>query len=244
MKTWRFEREYFYDAKTHGANWTAVYEKYKPLVASVGHRTDLDYLIAMVGGELTVGHSYLIGTGDTPGEEPAEQVGLLGADFTVENGKYRISHIYTGENWNPELQAPLSAPGIDVSEGDYLLEVNGRPLTAATNVYSLFSGTATHQTMIRVNKTPSLEGSRVLTVVPVASEDRPLRTRAGWKPTRRTVDRLSGGRLACLCLAAEHGGPRTLRRSRATTTRNRKRKARSSTERYNSRRHGGGLHRQ
>ncbi len=198
-ETWRIQREYFYDAKMHGANWTAVYEKYKPLVASVGHRADLDYLIAMVGGELTVGHSYLAGAGDTPGEESTEQVGLLGADFTVENGKYRISHIYTGENWNPDLQAPLSAPGIEVSEGDYLLEVNGRPLAASTNVYSLFTGTATRQTMIRVNKTPSLEGSRVLTVVPVASED-PLRTRAWIESNRRTVDRLSGGRLAYVWL--------------------------------------------
>ncbi len=198
-ETWRLEREYFYDAKMHGANWGAVYEKYHPLLASVGHRTDLDYLIAMVGGDLTVGHSYLAGSGDTPGEEAAEHGGLLGADYTIENGKYRISHIYTGENWNPELRAPLSAPGIDVAEGDYLLEVNGRPLTGPVNVYSLFEGTAGRQTMIRVNKAPSLEGSRLVTVIPVASEDG-LRTRAWIENNRRTVDRLSGGKLAYVWL--------------------------------------------
>jgi len=198
-ETWRFEREYFYDAKMHGANWGAVYEKYHPFLASVGHRTDLDYLIAMVGSELTVGHSYLAGAGDTPGEEAPEHGGLLGADYTIENGKYRISHIYTGENWNPELRAPLSAPGIDVAEGDYLMEVNGRPLDAPVNVYSLFEGTAGRQTIIRVNKTPSLEGSRMVTVIPVASEDG-LRTRAWIENNRRTVDRLSGGKLAYVWL--------------------------------------------
>ncbi len=198
-ETWRFEREYFYDAKMHGANWGAVYEKYHPLLASVGHRADLDYLIAMVGSELTVGHSYLAGAGDTPGEDAPEHGGLLGADYTIENGKYRISHIYTGENWNPELRAPLSAPGIDVAEGDYLLEVNGRPLTASVNVYSLFEGTATRQTMIRVSKTPSPDGSRLVTVIPVASEDG-LRTRAWIENNRRTVDRLSGGKLAYVWL--------------------------------------------
>jgi len=198
-EAWRFEREYFYDAKMHGANWGAVYEKYHPLVASVGHRADLDYLIAMVGGELTVGHSYLSGTGDTPGEEAVEHVGLLGADYAIENGKYRISHVYTGENWNPDLRAPLSAPGIDVSEGDYLLEVNGRSLAAPTNVYSLFEGTAGRQTIIRVNKTPSLDGSRLVTVTPVATEDG-LRTRAWIENNRRTVDRLSGGKLAYVWL--------------------------------------------
>jgi tricorn protease len=170
----------------------------------VGHRADLGYIIAMIGGELTVGHSYLMGSGDEPGEEPV-RVGLLGADFTVENGRYRIQRIYTGENWNPELRAPLSAPGIQVSEGDYLLEVNGRPLVPPASPYSLFEGTAGRQTLIRVNKTPSLEGSRVVTVIPVASEDT-LRTRAWIEDNRRRVDQLSGGRLAYVWLP-NTGGP-------------------------------------
>jgi tricorn protease len=198
-ETWRIQREYFYDAKMHGANWSAAYEKYHPLVASVGHRDDLAYLIAMVGGELTVGHSYLMGGGDTPDEEAPEHVGLLGADYKIENGKYRIRHIYTGENWNPELRAPLSAPGIEVAEGDYLLEVNGKALTAAADVDSLFEGATGHQTMIRVSKTPSLEGSKLVTVIPVASEDG-LRTRAWIENNRRIVDRLSGGKLAYVWL--------------------------------------------
>jgi len=203
-ETWRIEREYFYDAKFHGADWQAIYEKYRPLLAHVGHRTDLSYLIATIGGELTVGHSYLLGTGDLPGEDPVA-VGLLGADFALENGHYRIKRIYTGENWNPDLRAPLSSPGIQVAEGDYLLEVNGRSLTAATNIYSMFEGTANRQTSIRVSKTPSTEGSRVLTVIPVASEDG-LRTRAWIEDNRRTVDKLSNGRLAYVWLP-NTGGP-------------------------------------
>ena len=129
-ETWRVQREYFYDPKFHGADWQAVFEKYRPLLPFVGHRADLAYLIAVVGGELAVGHSYLHGTGDVPGEDPVT-VGLLGADFAIENGRYRIKRIFTGENWNPDLRAPLSAPGIQVAEGDYLLEVNGRRADAA-----------------------------------------------------------------------------------------------------------------
>jgi tricorn protease len=197
-ETWRIQREFFYDARMHGANWQAVYEKYRPLLPFVMHRADLSYLIATVGGELTVGHSYLTGEGDVPGEEPVS-VGLLGADFAVENGRYRISRIYTGENWNPDLRAPLSAPGIQVADGDYLLEVNGRPLAPPINLYSLFEGTAGRQTLIRVNASPSLEGSRLVTVVPVASEES-LRTRAWIEGNRRLVDKLSGGRLAYVWL--------------------------------------------
>ncbi|HEX6045970.1 MAG TPA: PDZ domain-containing protein [Pyrinomonadaceae bacterium] len=197
-ENWRVQREYFYDAKMHGADWQAIYEKYRPLLAFVGHRADLGYLIAMVGGELTVGHSYLTGAGDVPAEDPVS-VGLLGADYAIEDGYYRIKRIFSGENWNPELRAPLSAPGIQVAEGDYLLEVNGRALTPSMSVYSLFEGTAGRQTLIRVNSKPSLEGSRVITVIPVASEDG-LRTRAWVEDNRRLVDKLSAGRLAYVWL--------------------------------------------
>ena len=197
-ETWRIQREYFYDPKFHGADWEKVYEKYRPLLAHVGHRADLSYLIATVGGELTVGHSYLTGAGDMPAEDPVS-VGLLGADFAVENARYRIKRIYTGENWNPDLRAPLSAPGIQVSEGDYLLEVNGKQLVAPTNLYSLFEGTAGRQTLIRVGKNPSMEGSRVITVIPIPSEDG-LRTRAWVEDNRRTVDKLSNGKLAYVWL--------------------------------------------
>ncbi len=203
-ETWRIQREYFYDPQMHGADWNAIYEKYRPLLAAVGHRDDLGYVISMMGGELTVGHSYLIGTGDVPGEDPVG-VGLLGADISIENGRYRVSKIYSGENWNPELRAPLSSPGIKVSEGDYILEVNGRPLLPTVNFYSMFEGTAGRQTVIRVNSSPSATGSRLVTVVPIASENG-LRTRAWVEGNRRLVDKLSGGRLAYVWLP-NTGGP-------------------------------------
>ncbi|MGH7443431.1 MAG: PDZ domain-containing protein, partial [Longimicrobiales bacterium] len=195
---WRIQRDFFYDPQMHGANWDAVYDKYSPLVQHVGHRADLGYLIAAAAGELTVGHSYLQGEGDLPDDETVRG-GLLGADFTVENGRYRLSRIYTGENWNPELRAPLSAPGIQVEEGDYLLEVNGNPLAPPANLYRAFEGTAGRQITIRVNSRPTHEGSRVVTVVPIASEAG-LRARAWIENNRRLVDELSDGRLAYVWL--------------------------------------------
>jgi tricorn protease len=197
-ESWRTQRDFFYDAKMHGADWPAVLAKYSALLPYVRHREDLSYLIAQTGGELVVGHSYLTGSGDEPAEAPVS-VGLLGADYAVENGHYRIHRIYTGENWNPDLRAPLSAPGVHVSTGDYLLEVNGQPLAPPTNVYQPFEGTAGHQVVIRVNSAPSMEGSRLITVVPIAREDG-LRTRAWIEDNRRLVDQLSGGRLAYMWL--------------------------------------------
>jgi tricorn protease len=197
-EAWRLQREFFYDPKMQGADWPAIYEKYWPFVPYVRHRADLGYLLATVGGELTVGHSYLTDEGDLPSGDPVS-VGMLGADFAVEHGRYRIRRIYTGEEWNPDLRAPLSAPGIEVAEGDYILEVNGQPLEPTKNVYSLFEGTAGKQTLIRANSKPSLEGSRVVSVVPVASEEA-LRTQAWVEENRRRVDALSHGRLAYVWL--------------------------------------------
>jgi tricorn protease len=132
-------------------------------------------------------------------------VGLLGADIAVDSGKYRISHIYTGENWNPDLRAPLSAPGINVSAGDYILEVNGKPIDSKMNFYSFFEDTANHQTVLRVSKTPTGEASRLITIVPIANEAG-LRTRAWVENNRRMVDKLSNGRLAYVWLP-NTGGP-------------------------------------
>ena len=203
-ETWRIQRDFFYDAKMHGADWNAVWAKYSPLLSHVGHRSDLSYLIAQTGGELVVGHSYVTGGGDEPTDTPVS-VGMLGADFAIENGRYRIKRIYTGENWNPELRAPLSAPGIQVADGDYLLEVNGAPLVPPANLYRAFEGTANRQTILRVSRTPSAEGSRLVTVVPVASEDA-LRSRAWVENNRRIVDSLSNGRLAYVWLPNTGGG--------------------------------------
>ena len=203
-ETWRIQREFFYDAKMHGADWNAVRAKYSPLLPHVGHRDDLGYLIATTGGELVVGHSFLTGDGDVPTDTPVS-VGMLGADFSIENGRYRIKRIYTGENWNPDLRAPLSAPGIQVAQGDYILEVNGAALTPPANVYRAFEGTANRQTILRVSRTPSAEGSRLVTVVPVASEDG-LRSRAWVENNRRIVDSLSNGRLAYVWLPNTAGG--------------------------------------
>jgi tricorn protease len=120
---------------------------------------------------------------------------LLGADLALQDGRYRITHILTGENWNPDLRAPLSAPGVDVREGDYLLAVDGVELRPTREPYAWFEGTADRQVVLTVNQQPTMTGARQVTVVPVGSDDA-LRSRAWVEDNRRLVDRLSNGRVA------------------------------------------------
>jgi tricorn protease len=126
---------------------------------------------------------------------PPSPGGLLGADFVVENGRYKIARIYDNESWNPDLRAPLSAPGVDVAVGDFILAINGIELRAPDNIYRLLDGTANRQTVLSVNSKPVTEGARQVTVVPTATEQA-LRTRAWVEHNRRLVDKLSNGQLA------------------------------------------------
>jgi tricorn protease len=194
---WRNQRDYLYVKNMHGADWPEMKEIYGQLLPYVNHRADLNYLIDMMGSEIAIGHSYVRG-GDIP-SVPASPAGLLGADFKIENGRYKIARIYNDENWNPELKAPLAVPGINVAEGDYVVAINGVELKAPDNIYRLLDGTANRQTVIAVNSRPVLEGARQVTVVPVANEQT-LRTRAWVEENRRKVDKLSGGKLAYVYL--------------------------------------------
>ncbi len=202
-ETWRIERDFFYAPNYHGLDLQAAAKKYEPYLASLAHRADLNYLFQEMLGELTVGHLYVSG-GDVP---DAKRVpgGLLGADYKIENNRYRFSKIYDGENWNPQLRAPLTQPGVDVREGEYLIAVNGRNLTAAENIYSFFESTANKQVVIRVGPNPDGTGSREVTVVPVSNEGG-LRHLAWIEGNRRKVDQMTSGRVAYIYLPDTAGG--------------------------------------
>ena len=192
-EVWRGERDFLYDPGTHGLNIEATKKLYEPYLEGVAHREDLNYLFREMLNQITIGHMF-IGGGDEPRPDFVPG-GLLGCDFKVENGHYRFAKIYSGENWNPELRSPLTEPGVNVKEGEYLLEVNGRPLHSNDDVYGFFEGTAGKQTRIRVGPNPDNSGSREVTVVPIPNEI-PLRNRNWVESNRRKVDQMSGGQLA------------------------------------------------
>ncbi|MCC7195982.1 MAG: PDZ domain-containing protein [Gemmatimonadaceae bacterium] len=190
---WRNQRDYLYVPNQHGSDWPKMRQEYSKLLPFVRHRADLNYLIDMMGAEIAIGHSYVRG-GDMP-EVPQSTAGQLGADFRIEQGRYRIAKIYDGESWNPDLRAPLAQPGLDVREGDYILAVNGTDLAGTDNIYRLLDGTANKQVVLTLNSTPGMTGARRVTVVATAN-DQGLRARAWIEHNRRLVDSLSKGQMA------------------------------------------------
>ncbi len=192
-EVWRIERDFFYDPSHHGLSISAVEKKYAPYLKGAGGRADVNHLFEEMLGELTVGHMFIAG-GDVPQPKKVKG-GLLGADYKVENGRYRFTRIFNGENWNPELRAPLTQPGVDVKVGDYLLEVSGREVRPPVDVYSYFENTGGTQIKIKVGPSADGKDSREVTVVPLPSEF-PLRNLAWEEDNRRKVDQMSGGKVA------------------------------------------------
>lgn len=193
----RIERDFFYDPNHHGLDLQALGERFAKYLPNLASRTDLDYLWQEMLGELSVGHLYIRG-GDRPEPEKVKG-GLLGADYRIENGRYRIARIYSGENWNPQTRAPLTQPDVNVNVGDYILAVNGKELTAADEIYAAFEGTAGKSVVLRVGPDPSGAGAREVTVVPIDDEFG-LRRLAWIEDNRRKVDQMSGGKVAYVYL--------------------------------------------
>ncbi|HEX6097988.1 MAG TPA: PDZ domain-containing protein [Thermoanaerobaculia bacterium] len=193
-EAWRINRDYFYDPNFHGADWNAMRTKYAALLPDVAVRQDLNRVMRWMSSELAVGH-HRLGGGDSLANTDTRLGGLLGADYSVENGRYRFRKVYGGLNWNPELRSPLTEPGVDVKAGEYLLAVEGKELKYPENLYSRFERTAGRFTEITVGPSPDGKGSRTVQVVPIDNEAQ-LRNRDWVEGNLRKVTEATNGRVA------------------------------------------------
>ncbi|MCU6433828.1 PDZ domain-containing protein [Undibacterium sp. Jales W-56] len=196
-ETWWMEKEFFYDANLHGIDWDAIYTRYHALLKHVQRREDLNELLVEMIGELQVGHNRT-GGGDVYQEKPVA-VGLLGADYSYEQGHYRIKTIYRGDRWNPFLAAPLAAPGMNIKEGDYLLAINGKALDKGKNLYSLLANTVGKQVTLTVAGDLTNTPGRHVIVQPVANETA-LRQWHWIEKNREYVQKKTDGKVAYVYL--------------------------------------------
>ncbi len=193
-EAWRINRDYFYDPGYHGADWKAMKAKYAAFLPHLSCRADLNRLIQWMCSELGVGH-HRVGGGDVLGQPARVPGGLLGADYAVENGRYRFKKVYGGLNWTPELRAPLAEPGSEVEAGEYLLAVDGRDLAPPDNLFARFEATADKIVEITVGPNPDKTASRTIKVVPVPDEGA-LRNRDWVEGNIRKVHAATNGRVA------------------------------------------------
>jgi tricorn protease len=170
FEAWRQMRDFFFSPTMNGIDWKAMRDKYAALLPFVNHRNDLTYLLGEMIGELNNGHTYVAG-GERP-DTPRIKLGLLGAEVSRDPATraYRVDRILPGENWDKQTRSPLTAVGVDVKPGDYILAINGTPVSTLPNLYDALIGTADKQVILRVNSKPTDMGARDVTVVPTDNE--------------------------------------------------------------------------
>ena len=169
-EAWRGMRDGFYLENMHGVDWKAMKAKYEVLVPYVKNRLDLNYIIGELIGELNVGHAYI-----NPGEYASAeriQMGLLGAEITRDpaTGFFRIEKILEGAKWSKSLFSPLTEPGLNVKQGDYIVSIDGVPTNTVNDMYSLLVGKAGVPTELNINGKAQLKGARKIVVSPIDSE--------------------------------------------------------------------------
>ena len=194
-EAWRLERDFYYDPAMGGLDWKAIGQRYRALVPYAGHRSDMNYILGELIGELSTSHAY-VGGGDFP-DLPKAPAGLLGVDWALDegSGRYRFAKIYRARDWNSDVEAPLGVPGVGVNEGDLLLTVNGVDVKAPMNPYAAFVGTVGKQTRITVGHRDGDSSPRVYTVKPIADE-LSLRLTDWIAANREKVDKATQGRVA------------------------------------------------
>ena len=196
---WRLERDLFVNPAMNGVDWRRVHDTYAKLLPLAGSRMDVTYLIGEMQGELGNSHTYVSGPEEEDGVEPAPTP-LLGADFSVDaaTGRTVFARVLPGDNTREAYRSPLTAPGIDIKAGDFLLAVNGRELRAPDTVYSLMAGV---RGPVTLSVAPKADGPRRTMLVDPVKQELNLREQDWIEHNRALVDRLSGGRIAYVYLS-------------------------------------------
>jgi tricorn protease len=195
-ESWRLMDDFFYDPDHHGQNVRTLERHFATYLPTITRRRDLNLLINKALGHVSASYLGAIG-GDMPPSGVPSRIGMLGADYEIDDGGYRITRIYRSGQFNsgaPLLAAPLDQPGVYVEEGDYLLAVDGQPVSADRNIHSYFEGKAFTPTRITVTRYIDEDDirPRTYTVVPLPDENA-LR-RWNWaERNRRAVAQESQG---------------------------------------------------
>lgn len=200
---WRIERAFFYNPTFDGLNISAAEKEFAHYLPGIASRDGLSFLFREMMSYLSVGHMFIEG-GYTPKMQEI-RVGLLGANYKVENDHYRITRIFTSGKWNPNLYAPLAQPGLKVKTGDYLLAVNGNQITGDENIYQAFEDLANKHVTLTVGPNPDMKDSHNITVKTIPSEHA-LRNAAWINHNMQVVNKLSDGKLGYVYLPDTYWG--------------------------------------
>ncbi len=195
---WRLDRDVFFSRAMNGNDWQAVHDAYAALLPRVGSEDDFLYLLGQMQGELGSSHTFLRPGARLDARMPVV-TGRLGVDYALDpaSHRYRLAHILQGDNTRADFVSPLTAPGLHLHDGDFLLAIDGHALAAPTDPDALLVGVGGRVTL---TVAPAADGKRRDVVVTPIADEQPLRSFDRTWRNRLRVDQLSGGRIGYVAL--------------------------------------------
>ena len=190
---WRIMRDWFYEPAMHHVDWNAAYDHYAKMIDDCYSRDDVTFVIQEIISELNVGHAYY----RTPPSEnvPGVGVGLLGCDYSFENGAYRIKRIYQGAAWDTDARNPLLAAGVDGKVGDYLLAINGTTLSAEMTPHRAAIGLAGRTATLTLSDKPAKDATARTALAKMLDSEVNLRFRDWIEAKRAYVAEKTNGQV-------------------------------------------------
>lgn len=191
LDNWRLQRDFYWAPNMANIDWKGLLKRYQTLLSRILRRGELNDLIGEIIGELGTSHTYVWG-GDRKRFSYAAH-GVLGADLKPGKKKrWQFAKIYRGAFWAQNAVSPLAAHHLRVSEGTYLLAIDGQSLDTDDNPYSLLQNKANQYVYLTVNKKPTMKGARRILIKAI-----------NWYSARqlRYVDHVEGRRRLTLKLS-------------------------------------------
>jgi len=204
--TWRWYRDFFYDPGMHGKDWKALGEKYKSYLPQISTRSELNWVLLQLVGELSVSHTYISG-GDfsnvsAPSSSPV-YTGWLGADLVKDGNSsyYKFDKIFGSNDINRDMASPLARPDIKLKEGDYLIAIDGKEIKVPDDYNKYLQMTPGKKFKITVNNRPSADDARTYEIEPIKNNTK-LRYFRWIEDNIAKVDKASGGKLGYMHINA------------------------------------------
>jgi len=184
QQAWTLLRDNFFDANFNGVNWEASRERYGQRAAAAGTGDELRRVMSLMIGDLNASHLGV--TGPATG---APAIGRLGLAFDRQvfesSGRLRVTEL-----------VPLGPAALTqrIAPGDTIASVDGRAITATTNLDELLANTIDRRVVLTV--VPASGEKRDVVIRPTnQATEKSLLYRAWVESNREYVLKASGGRL-------------------------------------------------
>ncbi|MDF1660397.1 MAG: PDZ domain-containing protein [Planctomycetota bacterium] len=194
-EAWRLQRDHFWDEKMTGIDWQLIFDRYRPLLDRVSSRIEFSDLMWELQGELGTSHAYEMGGDHRSG--PRYPQGRLGADINWDGQGWKIDHIVQGDNWDPSASSPLCAPGVNVSEGEYLVGINNKSVNKDRSPGLRLLNLGGQRVSLRVSKSADGSDAREVLVKTIVS-DTSARYREWVDSNRKAVHEATDGKVGYL----------------------------------------------